>query len=331
MTGAQSSGSPKACDGHGFRKLKVSRAGCQNDEEGDSGVLEIRCPSCDTAYAVPADRVGPNGRKVRCARCGTSWLAIADATAEAADFLPEPVAIPPSVEPSFADMTAVDGEAPLEADDAATPDWREVSTQVAVAQALTAPLAGVARRRTVIDAAPAGFQTEKKRPAQASAPPRRVPTAPARRSASVADRWGPWALGCAVALVGAAVLFRAPIVSAIPDLARLYASIGLPVNLRGLEVRTVTATRDIENGGAVMIVQGEIANTGGKEAALPPVRIALRSGGHEVYAWLVDPSRATLAAGASLPFRARLASPPANAEDVLVRFGERRQAAAERH
>lgn len=329
MTGAQSSRRSTARDGHGFRKLKVSRAGYQNDEEGDSGVLEIRCPSCDTAYAVPADRVGPNGRKVRCARCGTSWLAIADAAAEAADFLPEPVAIPPSVEPSFADMTAVDGEAPLEADDA--PDWQEVSTQVAVAQALTAPLAGVARRRTVIDAAPAGFQTEKKRPAPASAPARRVSTAPARGSASVADRWGPWALGGAVALVGAAVLFRAPIVSAIPDLARLYASIGLPVNLRGLEVRTVTATRDIENGGPVMIVQGEIANIGGKEAALPPVRISLRSGGHEVYAWLVDPSRATLAAGASLPFRARLASPPANADDVLVRFGERRQAAAERH
>ncbi|MBT9291111.1 MJ0042-type zinc finger domain-containing protein [Prosthecodimorpha staleyi] len=37
--------------------------------------MRITCPNCDTSYTVPADKIGPKGRTVRCARCGLRWHA----------------------------------------------------------------------------------------------------------------------------------------------------------------------------------------------------------------------------------------------------------------
>ena len=38
----------------------------------------IVCPKCDTSYRVDRSAFGPDGRRVRCTRCMTTWQASAD-------------------------------------------------------------------------------------------------------------------------------------------------------------------------------------------------------------------------------------------------------------
>ena len=48
----------------------------------------------------------------------------------------------------------------------------------------------------------------------------------------------------------------------------------------------------------------------------------------EIYSWTAAPARTVLSPGEVIPFRSRLASPPTDAQDVLVRFVNRRDVLA---
>ena len=113
-----------------------------------------------------------------------------------------------------------------------------------------------------------------------------------------------------------------------PQTASLYAAIGLPVNLRGLIFEDVKSTGEFHDGVTVLVVEGTIVNLTRHTLEVPRLRFALRnSAGHEVYAWTALPAKTTLGSGNGLPFRARLASPPPDGRDVIVRFFNRRDVA----
>ncbi len=50
--------------------------------------------------------------------------------------------------------------------------------------------------------------------------------------------------------------------------------------------------------------------------------------GQEVYAWTALPERSLLSPGETMTFRSRLASPPPDTRDMLVRFFNRRDLVA---
>ncbi|MEM6358108.1 MAG: zinc-ribbon domain-containing protein, partial [Pseudomonadota bacterium] len=53
---------------------------------------EIECPACDARYSVPASAIGPEGRRVQCAKCGEIWFAkpLPPEAEAAAQPVPEP-------------------------------------------------------------------------------------------------------------------------------------------------------------------------------------------------------------------------------------------------
>jgi hypothetical protein len=127
--------------------------------------------------------------------------------------------------------------------------------------------------------------------------------------------------GVLIAAVGVALLMRVPIVRAVPHLASLYARIGLPVNLRGIDIHDVVTRTEYEDGQPVVIVEGRIQNASNGTIQVPQLRFAARSmTGSEIYSWVLAPGRPMLGIRESVAFRTKFPNPPKDALDVEVRF-----------
>lgn len=124
-----------------------------------------------------------------------------------------------------------------------------------------------------------------------------------------------------LALGMGAVGKRAAIVRFAPGSAGLFAAIGLPVNLIGLDLAHVTSLFIGEGALRVLAVEGEIKNLSRQPADVPLLQLAVRGrDGREIYGWTTNAPKSRLDAGETMQFRARLAAPPENARDVTVRF-----------
>ena len=131
-----------------------------------------------------------------------------------------------------------------------------------------------------------------------------------------------------LALVCAAlIVLRKDVVRHFPQMASFYAAIGLPVNLRGLVFNDVKISNETHDGVPVLVVEGFVASTVAMPVEVPRLRFGLRNtSGIEVYSWTAQPSQPVLEPGERMPFRTRLASPPADGTDLQVRFFTRRDA-----
>jgi len=170
-------------------------------------------------------------------------------------------------------------------------------------------------------------------PAPVAAPPASKPPAPrgsrqrpwhqriAAPSRPRAAR-GPMLAALAFGLVVvAAVGLRATIVHHVPETGRVFAALGLPVNLTGLELSGIKSGVMTEDGVELLVVQGEIANVSKVARTVPRLRFAvLDAKGVPLYAWTAQSDARQLQPGERQTFRRRLASPPPEGREVLVRF-----------
>ena len=319
--------------------------------------MQIVCPNCTTSYEIAASALGNSGRIVRCVRCHEQWFAQAPEleTAFAGDA---------RIEPRFQEEQRFDHQQESElvteqagagwassggwtaepdeeaAHDAATAarlssrddelEFRLPDDIVAVSDApATAPhedyefadehAEPVAPEAARAPAEPDFFELQRRRKIRAKQKvKKRGPRVTAPRLVAVM-----------VGIIIGLVFERVNVVRLLPQTATLYGALGMHINLRGLVFDDVKTTMDVQDGVPIMIIEGAIHNVTRDIANVPRLRFAMRNtAGADIYAWTALPEKPTLAAGQTMQFRSRLASPPTESRGAYVRFIQRRDIVA---
>ena len=298
----------------------------------------IVCPSCATSYDVELASLLPSGRQVRCVRCHAVWraepshadklMAAADAIApvrEMADLAAGSFAAdqPPPPQEQLFEGETMEAEAPAGfAEGEPVPQPTDVATDDtgAAIEVEAPPLAP-----TDLDEGQPAAETAAE-PAEALED---IETYAARHEKRGRGRWSlRWPLSnlqslILALLVADAILvgWRNDFVRVFPQTASFYATLGLPVNLRGVTLDGIATTTEQHEGVPILVVGGNIVNDTRRIVDVPRLKFVVRNGsGDEVYSWTAVPPRANLSPGETVAFRSRLASPPPDGHDVLVRF-----------
>jgi predicted Zn finger-like uncharacterized protein len=291
----------------------------------------IVCPTCATTYQIELAALGAAGRSVRCAHCKNTWFATPDSmVGEPALASVEVAHRAPASSPAN-DFAGMDDHWPIQ--EVLPPDDSG-------ARASENPFTVVADAPPLVPQDHPGTEAESAPKFDPGVPDDPETIAARRVRQTYVDRKGqrsllrrlaspPMLIVAMLAIVLGSLNWRAAVVRHFPQTASLYAAIGLPVNLRGLFFEDVKSRSEFHDDVMVLIIEGTIVNLTTRTLEVPRLRLALRnSAGHEVYAWTALPPKSTLSSGNGLPFRARLASPPPDGRDVIVRFFNRRDAVA---
>jgi predicted Zn finger-like uncharacterized protein len=323
----------------------------------------IVCPSCATSYDVKPANMPPEGRKVRCQRCHKVWHAEpshADKVlAAAAAIGPEPEVAVAAAEPLAAQASS----------SAATPtgprttldDIRDAVRAANEAlkggsggERATGSTAGEdfgGQNEPAVDAPPlapvesdeaeAAAEIDSEGPAERRAPPiQDIESIAAQRVVhGKKSSMFAWPLSRLQTVIMALVLvdviivgWRGDLVRALPQTASFYRLLQLPVNFRGLTFDDVTTATEQHEGVPILVIEGNIVNVARKAVEVPRLKFIVRNAANqEIYSWTAVPSRPAVNAGDALAFRTRLASPPPDAKDILVRFVTRRDLVAGGH
>ena len=294
----------------------------------------IVCPNCATSYDLDVASLRPNGRKVRCVRCKTVWqaeLSHADRLMAAAEALAPVRRTVEAMAEAAAGELGDDPEAGeatpahLQTQAEAWFDGPEEDPGVG-ADPFTVESPSIAPTDHDDDDAETDAERDDAAAEQAVDD---IETLAARRYPDGGRFWwlrwplsGMQSLILALILLDAIVIgWRNDFVRLMPQTASFYARLGMPVNLRGLAFDNLSTSTEQHEGVPILVVEGDIVNETHKIVDVPRLRFAVRNAGRqEIYSWTAVLPRTLLSPGDAAPFRTRLASPPPDAHDVLVRF-----------
>jgi len=310
----------------------------------------IVCPNCATSYRVVPESLGDTGRSVRCVTCHHVWFEephrpyvdVAAAFDEIwpslqpdlqPDRQPDSQIWPPENEASGADFSDAPwmdpGDAPQYGDsqgsdpgysDALPYDAEPTTEGLNFAPPISRAGPEISNERVEVT-------TYIERLADRRSFRRPTPARRRRITAKAATL----ALICVLVLaLVTLVAARQQAVRHLPQTASLYGLLGMAVNLRGLQFDNIKTVSEVQDGVPVLVVEGDIIGTNARLTEVPRLRFAVTDrAGNEIYAWTARPDRTVLPPGETLPFRSRLASPPAEASGVTVRFFDGHDATAE--
>jgi predicted Zn finger-like uncharacterized protein len=293
----------------------------------------IACPHCGTRYQVPPETLGDAGRKVACAHCGQSWMADPGAALPA-----------PQEDRLFTEADEVALDKSFAAEEAALRDVPpavrqlipkgevpppEVMRSIAEIKEALESKTGKTLSTVADEVPPTPEQKKARHKAQGKLEQRQRAVARGLPSARLSRMLRGVGVGLLLGVIGGGVLFRAEIVRVLPDLAGLYASLGLKVNVIGLDFSDVTTLLSRRGNSDVMTVNATIYGVEPRRLVVPPVVVTLLGeDGQPVYAWSVAPKVRDLEPGEVIGFSTELPSPPATARQVRLSFADSTRALA---
>lgn len=307
--------------------------------------MKIKCPECSTSYDIKPEALGSEGRSVKCARCDNRWFVrpkgdAAESTPDDADKTDAPKNDSGADEAQWVEDEAREEQAadarstdkPAKDNEAGKSDEPSPEPAAAAVSASAAPADDpFSADDDDPEDQPVDIESSAKRP--------KIKVNPNKFKRNHFGAIMGWLarrnyrrIGGIVLFSGAiaaclfVILIRDEVVKQAPDLASLFETIGLEVNLRGLEFRDLRTFTEVEGGKQVLVVEGSIRNIGEENTQVPAVRLSIRGTDlQEIYAWTVEPRTTTLKGLDETRFRTILSDPPTGAADIQVRFIDRGQ------
>lgn len=282
----------------------------------------ITCPSCSARYVVDPVKIGPNGRTVKCAKCGNAWAQPAPTPEEMADSVTEPPATQPAAAPpADPPPETAPEETPAPSDVAAAfeervgrepPEPIDDDASDAVEDDFRASFDDAFNKETDSEARPLRGD----RSASLPALPRESSRWPARLA---------WIalIVVVVGVIGGALVFQQAISKNWPPAQKLYELIGMtpePIKKR-LGVRSVRYTYPDKT---LLRIDGELVNLSKAPHDVPNLRILfLDEAGKVVKRWTFPPPERRMLPDEIVKFATEIKDPPANAKRIDVGFDEK--------
>ena len=285
----------------------------------------IVCPNCATSYRVIPEYLGDSGRSVRCVTCHHVWFeephnpglepegALDDAWPPLQPYSQSlgPLNEAVDIDSRYYSQSGHEatGYEPGQAGDpdqsGATP-WLAESEIAEFAPAPSISPGGTEHGNPLLDIEPELKRLAARRRFRRAKPVRR----PAVRARSAMP-----AVICVLILTLAASLPPASRSCVIcRRRRRSTACSGCRSICAACNSTTSRPSARLQDGVPVLVVEGDIVGTGARVTEVPRLRFAvIDRAGKEIYAWTARPDRTLLPLGETLPFRSRLASPPAEA------------------
>lgn len=259
----------------------------------------LTCPSCGTQYALKEGAIPANGRKVRCAACGTSWHQLSEA--DVAEPQPEVVEQPAA---AASPDEAPEPQAPAE------PAMDPARVEPPLAVPVPDP-----------DDDQWGILPQSRGEREFD-PAKEVPDAAeiwAVEDESETDSRRNWWRGLIIGLVLVAVL-AAVFWFLAPD--SLRRGVGLGAASTPLQITAQGDRQMLASGNELLAVSGRIINPSDTNQPVPPIQAQIRdASGRILHSWTIAPPARSLAPGASASFNSAEMDVPAGGDQLTVTLG----------